>query len=81
MKGEKPVVEQKTERVRTLSTRRARKLSKMRKHFGGGRPAVPMPCPRCGAECASTRLALGHDCEMAKLLKSMKPKPEAVLSK
>lgn len=44
----------------TLSSRQARKLAGMRQTYAGGRPHIPRPCPRCGAECVSARQAQAH---------------------
>jgi len=46
--------------MRKLTTRAARKMAGARKHFRGGRPRKPTPCPKCGAACPSARAALGH---------------------
>src|SRR5580693_5924170 len=43
-----------------LSSRRARKIANMRQTYAGGRPRIPRPCPRCGAECVSARQAQAH---------------------
>ena len=46
--------------VMKLSSRQARKLAGMRQTYAGGRPRIPRPCPRCGAECGSARQAQAH---------------------
>jgi len=43
-----------------LTSRQARKLAGMRQTYAGGRPRIPRPCPRCGAECVSARQAQAH---------------------
>ena len=46
--------------IMILSSRQARKLASMRQTYAGGRPRIPRPCPRCGAECFSARQAQAH---------------------
>jgi len=35
-------------------------MASMRQTYAGGRPRIPRPCPRCGAECVSARQAQAH---------------------
>jgi hypothetical protein len=43
-----------------VTSRQARKLAGRRQTYAGGRPRIPRPCPRCGAECVSARQAQAH---------------------
>jgi hypothetical protein len=46
--------------MKTLKTRRARQMSKMRRKHAGGRPPVPTRCWRCQTLCPSRALSLVH---------------------
>ena len=44
----------------SLTSRKARAMSALRKHHRGGRPPVPTPCPACGEQCPSRRESQAH---------------------
>jgi len=46
--------------ARKLSRKEARQMAAQRKHFRGGRPLQPRPCPRCETPRSSTTQAAAH---------------------